>query len=306
MEITLNELLDRALVVPYDDETVVRLDEICGGFVENDVFNDDTVADLMIIILTHTQSNALKTKLEQLYKEKYGEDFDIPRSVCETLAIFILMRAMEVDDLTYKLALLNMMIIQNEQLDNLPFPEFFAEALQNAIKEVEKASKMEEEDDSSFVNELFSEKTDSSLIIGEDDKPIIKRIARDAWYFKTMEYINGKQLKNLLTYSKVYRALVHIVDSMPWIYYNELPMKQIEEIVPNVNTKAKTIVEIVDIVRPLYDTKKKISCKSSVLLHLIADDNEALNILPFVKTRLTVRQFAVWLYYELLLEKNFD
>ena len=97
---------------------------------------------------------------------------------------------------------------------------------------------------------------------------------------------------------------MHIVDSMPWVYYNELPMRQIEEIVPNEKAKAKTIEEIVEIVRPLYDTKKDISCKSSVLLHLIAEDDEALDTLPFVKTRLTVRQFAVWLYYELLLEKR--
>ena len=259
-----------------------------------------------MIILTHTQSTALKTKLEESYKEKYGEDFDIPRSVCETLAIFILMQAMEFDDLSYKLALLNMMIIQNEQLDKLPFPEFFAEALQKAINEVEKAAKMEDVDDSSFVNELFSEKADSTLGIGEKDKSIIKKIARDAWYFKTKEYIDGEQLKNTITYSKVYKALVHIVDSMPWVYYNELPMRQIEEIVPNEKAKAKTIEEIVEIVRPLYDTKKDISCKSSVLLHLIAEDDEALDTLPFVKTRLTVRQFAVWLYYELLLEKSFD
>lgn len=306
MDITLNELLDRALVVPYDDETVGRLDEICGSFVKDDDFNDDTVADLMIIILTHTQSTALKTKLEESYKEKYGEDFDIPRSVCETLAIFILMQAMEFDDLSYKLALLNMMIIQNEQLDKLPFPEFFAEALQKAINEVERAAKMEDVDDSSFVNELFSEKADSTLGIGEKDKSIIKKIARDAWYFKTKEYIDGEQLKNTITYSKVYKALVHIVDSMPWVYYNELPMRQIEEIVPNEKAKAKTIEEIVEIVRPLYDTKKDISCKSSVLLHLIAEDDEALDTLPFVKTLLTVRQFAVWLYYELLLEKSFD
>lgn len=307
MDITLNKLLEKTLIVPYEDEVVERLVEICNEYVTDEDFNDDDVAELMVIVLTNKPASSLKSKLEESYERKYNDNFSIPNSVCGIIAVYCLMLAIKQENISYYLALLNTMIIQSGQLEHLPYALFFAEALQTAIQVVDDECKMGDADEKAFVNKLFSDKDNAANSALEDGGILaMKRIARDAWYFKIKEYINGELLKRFTTYSKVYMGLDHIVTSMPQVFFNEQTMLQIKELVPSINAKEKTVEEIVEMVRPYFDIKRKISCKSSVLLHIIADEEHPYTILPFMKTKMTVRQFAVWLYYELLLEKYFD
>lgn len=307
MDITLNKLLEKTLIVPYEDEVVERLGEICNEYVTDEDFNDDDVAELMVIVLTNKPVLSLKSKLEKSYVTKYNDNFSIPKSVCRIIAVYCLKLAMEQENISYYLALLNTMIIQCGQLEHLPYAPFFAEALQKAIQVIDDECKMGDADEKAFVNKLFADNGDvlnSTLKDGE--KLAMKRIARDAWYFNTKEYINGELLKGFSTYSKVYMGLDHIVTSMPQPFFNEQVMQQIKELAPSINAKEKTVEEIVEMVRPCFDLKRSISCKSSVLLHIIADEEHPYTVLPFMKAKMTVRQFAVWLYYELLLEKFFE
>lgn len=307
MDITLNKLLEKTLIVPYEDEVVERLEEICNEYVTDEDFNDDDVADIVVIVLTNKPALSLKTKLEELYETKYNDNFTIPNSVCGIIAVYCLKLAMEQENISYYLALLNTMIIQCGQLEHLPYAPFFAEALQKAIQVVDDECKMGDADEKAFVNKLFADKGDALNSVLEDgEKLAMKRIARDAWYFNTKEYISGELLKGFTTYSKVYMGLDHIVTSMPQTFFNEQAMQQIKELVPSISAKEKTVEEIVEIVRPYFDLNRTITCKSSVLLNIIADKEHPYAVLPFMKIKMTVRQFAVWLYYELLLEKFFE
>ena len=229
MEISLNELLDRTLVVPYDEETVNRLDKVCNWYVnDEDSFNVDSVANLMMIVLTHSPVTSLKVSLEKLYQEKYDEIFVIPRSVCETLAAFMLVLAMEKDNISYKLALLNTLIIQNGQFDKLPYADFFAKAVQDALSDIDidKEGELGKTDETAFINRLLNGKTITSVFTDDNDLHIVKDLARKAWYYEIREYIEGEQLKGLQTYAKVFMSLTYIVNSMPCCFYNEQAMRQ--------------------------------------------------------------------------------
>ena len=152
MDITLNVLLNKTLIVPYEDEVVERLGEICNEYVTDDDFNDDDVAELAVMVLTHKSDPAFKEKLEESYEAKYSESFTIPKSVCEMMAAYCLMLAIEQEKLTFYLALLNTMIIQSGQLEHLPYASFFAEAMEKALQTVDAECKMEEADEKTFVS----------------------------------------------------------------------------------------------------------------------------------------------------------
>ena len=307
MDITLNELLNKTLIVPYEDEIVERLGVICNEYVTDDDFNDDDVAELAVMVLTHKPDTSMKDKLEESYEAKYSESFMIPKSVCEMMAAYCLMLAIEQDKLSFYLALLNTMIIQCGQLEHLPYASFFSGAIEKALQAIDAECKMADADENAFVNKLFADKEDAlNGALDEEDKLAMKRLVRNAWYYKTKEYINGEQLKGLTTYAKVFKGLEHVVASMPQVFFNEQTIQQIKELVPTENAKEKTIEEIVRMIRPHYNAERELRCKSSVLLHIIADEEHSYATLPFMKTKMTVRQFAVWLYYELLLEKYFD
>lgn len=306
MDITLNELLDRTLVVPYSEEMVERLSEVCSRFFKDKNFNDDYVADLAIMVMTHNLKKEFATKLEELYVEQFEDTFAIPRCVSETLAFYILLLAMDEEDLNYKLALLNTLVIQNGQLERLPYADILAPIIEKSLKDIDSETELEQVNESEFLKKIFAEDSETPMSIGDEDISIVKNLAREAWYFKTSEFIHGDHLRGLTTYAKVFAALEYIVNSMPWVFKNERVMEQIRAIVPTNTAKTKTVAEIVDMVRPYYDKNKDLRCRSSVLLHIIADQKHPYGLLPFMNSKMTVREFAVWIYYELLLEKNFE
>ena len=306
MEKKLKNLLERTLVVPYDDEEITRLEKVCEAFAGDEDFNDDTLSDLAIMVLIHTSNDKIKKKLSELYESQNNEMLIIPKSVSEALAAYTIYKNIEDSPSTHQLALLNCMVLMNKQWEQTPFPELFAECIDLSLKGIGEECLLESVEDTDFLTKLFNSKNEllNSTIDNEKIK-ILKQLARDAWYHRMSEYIKSEELKPYESYAKVYVALNHIVNSMPWDFLNERAIEQIKEIVPNAETKALTIKEISDMVRPLYNTEFDLNCNSSLLMHVIADQEHQAASWPFMETTLTEREFAVYLYYELILEKYF-
>lgn len=307
MEIKLDKLLEGTLVVPYSDEEIERLEAVCTAVLDGDDFSDDTVADLTLMVLTHTHDTRLKKMFETPYQVQFEEDLKIPRSVCEALAAYTVYKAIEKDDITYRLALLNCMIVMNGRWDHQSYPELFAQCVETAVSAVDGKSDVGDVDDNAFMQILFGDKEQlSGASLDGENLPAMKNLARDAWYFRSREYIEGEALKGYSTYERVYVGLSHIVDSMPWVFLNQRVLQQVRELVPRTNAKELTVAEIIEQVRPHYNTGKELNSQSSILLQLIADPEYGGKNWEFMKTTLSVRQFAVYLYYELILEKYFD
>lgn len=307
MGIELKNLLQRTLVVPYDDEETKRLEKVCAAYVEDDDFNDDTIADLAIMVMTHTPDESQYKKFAELYEQKNGTKMTMPRPVCEALGAYTIYKAMTRGEIAYNLALLNSMLLMNKRWGHTPFPELFVECIEKSLDEVDNESSLETVDDADFLAKLYGNKNElENTTLDADLLNIMKQTARDAWYHKTHEYINCGELKRYNTYIKVFVALKHIVDSMPWAFLNERVIPQILELVPNTKTKALTIGEIANMVRPHYNGEYVLKCHSSLLLQVIADKDNRAAAWPFMKTTLTVREFAVYLFYELILEKYFE
>lgn len=307
MSIELKNLLQRTLVVPYDDDETERLEKVCSAFVEDEDFNDDTIADLAIMVMTHTSDESQYKKLAELYEQQNGENLTMPKSVCEALGAYVIYKAMAKGDIACNLALLNCMVLMNKKWELTPFPELFVECIEKSLIAVDDESSLELVDDAAFLAKLFGENNElENTTLDDGLLKIMKQTARDAWYHRTHVYINSEELKGYNTYVMVFVALKHIVDSMPWVFLNEQVVPQILELVPNDNSKELTIGEIVEIVRPHYNDEVDLNCQSSILLQVITDKENKAAAWPFMKTTLTVREFAVYLYYELILEKYFE
>ncbi|MBR7031675.1 MAG: hypothetical protein IKI06_10660, partial [Prevotella sp.] len=95
MEIKLKNLLERTLVVPYDDEEITRLEKVCEAFAGDEDFNDDTLSDLAIMVLIHTSNDKIKKKLFELYESQNNEMLIIPKSVSEALAAYTIYKNIE-------------------------------------------------------------------------------------------------------------------------------------------------------------------------------------------------------------------
>lgn len=306
MDIELKNLLQRTLVVPYDDEETARLERVCDAYVQDEDFSDDTVADLAIMVMSHTQDDRSKKKFAKIYEVQNGGSLALSKSVCEALGAYTVYKAASSGDITYNLALLNCMVLMNKRWEHTSFPELFAECIETALRIVDNESRLEMVDDTDYLTKLFGSKDElENTTMDNDSLKIVKQLARDAWYHRTHEYINSEELKGYNTYIKAFVALQYIVNSMPWNFLNERAVEQIKEIASNTKAKELTIEEIVGLVRPYYDIDSELNSHSSLLLQVIADKEHRATGWPFMKTSLSVREFAVYLYYELILEKYF-
>lgn len=307
MEVKLKNLLEGALVVPYDEGTITRLETVCDSFIEDEDFNDDIITDLAVIVLTHTQNAVIKGRFEKSYQSQNEGFISLPRSVIEALSAFTINKALEKDEVSYYLALLNCIVLVNGRLEHVSFPELFADCVEKSIQGVDSLATLENVEDETFINDLFKE--NSSLIGSTMDAPkllVIKKLVREAWYHRMKEYIDSEELQEYSAYEKVFVAIRHIVNNMPWTFLNQQAMQQIRDLTPLSNEPPLSIKEIIDKVRPLYANEDSLSCSSSILLQVIADKDAKAATWPFMNSTLTVREFAVYLYYELLLEKNFE
>ena len=96
-----------------------------------------------------------------------------------------------------------------------------------------------------------------------------------------------------------------LVDSMPWELHNEQSLSQIRQITKQARPNKITIRQIVEKVAPVVD---EFDCldDSSVLLRVISDSSEELRLSTFMDKQLSAKEFAFYLYYELLLEKHYE
>ena len=303
MEIALKKLLEGALVVPYSDEEIERLEKVCSAVLEGNEFSDDTVADLAIMVLTHIPNTVLKDEFETEYEAQNETKITLPRSVCETLAAYTVYKAIEKDDVAYQLALLNTMVIMDEKWEHVPYPELFAYCIEKSIATVDGKANMGDVADESLFTQIFDGQKLKGQSVDDTMLAAMKSIARDAWYHRTQAFLDGEELKEHSTYIKVFVGLSHIVDSMPWDFLNQRVLEQIRTIVPRGNAKELTIAEIIEQVKPYYDTERDLNSHSSILLHMMADDDYEGHDWVLVNSKLSVRKFAIYLYYELMLEK---
>lgn len=133
----------------------------------------------------------------------------------------------------------------------------------------------------------------------------IRHLLRNAWYYDTENYIISAricQIDNL--YERVFTALSHIVNSMPWFFINQrfgniLDLLDIDSVEQN-----QTIETIVQTLKGKVELPE-IQCKSSILL-LMMQENDTLQKLSFSRTTLTPREFGAYIYYELMSEKYFE
>ena len=96
-----------------------------------------------------------------------------------------------------------------------------------------------------------------------------------------------------------------LVDSMPWELYNEQSLSQIRQITKQAKPSKNTIRQIVEKVAPVVDEFECLD-DSSVLLRVISESNDELRSSSFTDKQLSAKEFALYLYYELLLEKHYE
>ena len=304
MEMNLKDMLTDNLVVPFEDEILNRLEQICQKYADElDVL--EVVSRYTISILINEPDIDLKEALEGKYQKEYTSAIHLPKCVMRPITVYIVHRMItNAGDIWPYLAIRNCLVLSAGEFERVPYPDFFIYVIDYSDALLKAKSKLEAADDKSFMKELFRNKYTALDLSTKESQDMIKNIVRDAWYYRTQNHLMDLvEADNL--YARIYKMLDGLVDSMPWELYNEQNLSQIRQITKQSKPNKNTIRQIVEKVEPVIDEFECLD-DSSVLLRVISDSNNDLRSSSFMDKQLSAKEFALYLYYELLLEKHYE
>nr|WP_303917993.1 hypothetical protein [Bacteroides intestinalis] len=311
--VTLDVLLKGCLIIPYEEEIIAALSEVCKSY-SNEHHSDDDVASLAIAVFSKDSLDDLKSKIEKIYNEKVEKKIELPKCTMRAIATYIIeLMIEEVEDESSAinvLALMNCMIILNKHEKEIPYPEVYSSYMSKFDRHYAQKGELNDNAPEECMDLMFGCDNNgnfNSVSESEFTEHInsIRHLLRNAWYYDTEKYITSARVREIDNpYEKVFTVLSHIVNSMPWFFINQrfgsmLDLLDIDSIEQN-----QTIETIVQTLKGKVELPER-QCKSSILL-LMIEGNETLQKLSFSQTTLTPREFGAYIYHELMSEKYFE
>lgn len=313
MEYNLKKFLDGATVIPFRDDTLSALETICQAYIEDEeplsiideissyLYADvypaeftDFLQDSMNqsnIGIKHT-SESLKIRLAQyvLYKTIIKEDNQSERTfLCSNWMNYTVLKHNELSSLPncFLLSSLYKFHIHSYIL-NLYNQRSSNESMGTAVNKLLSLIPTSKYEDGGFDFE------DSSVW------DALRHICEEATLMQINMYISKIQIEspNITT---IYCALKDIVNLLKYPYYNIDIVNILNKILKG---KRNTKSELWKYIEQLRNSVEKPTCnlESSIILRAIKSNNDQFDIRG-KSLKIGIREFAVYVFYEFLLEK---
>lgn len=327
---SLKNLLDSVLITPVANELIVHLDAVCSKYVLN--ISDKEIDECVKSFVNQT----INTSLEKLCESYSGneeditteEDQDEVNSETEEQDEFALANLPQIVNIVMSgyccqklckdkqsvkavicsLSLMNSVKQHWFNSSRLLFPEMICSLYyrydsyqEMMLERINKSTKTD-----LIVPLIFEE--DIELEDIKDTDKFNKDLESLAYYasrYQIEESVNNNIVKSdsQQPYSDVYKSICNIIDATSWIYLINDPKSIVDKITSTTEDTHKKAVKDILIEfndKSTIEHSQPVS-QSSILLNLIYK-KEFAGCEAFLKQKISVQQFAIALYYELLLE----
>lgn len=309
MEQKLQSILNEVVVTPYDEVITDRLTEICDIFAKE--LKVETIDRYMVQFIYNKPDKEFKKEVEAKYSDLYPTEDPIilPPLFSIVLSQYIVMAAFErylkdLDLATCSLILMNYMLIRKGSLVRLILPKGIENMFFKLESYVDKVDKIKLIDDYRHAKEIFEEEDYILKHINDDGlKEEVRSLAKEAIFYRRSKTIQKvRSLSSKHPYSKIYRGLAELIDNTSWLFLKNDVVATVKDIIgEGVLKKSSTIDNIINELRTddnvilPYERPKP----SSIILGFINDGKVPQDL---KNRRLTVLEFGIYVYYELLLE----
>lgn len=305
----LQRLLNEVVVTPYDPNITSRLAAVCDVLAEE--VTVDNIDSYIASFVYNKPDREFKKNVEEKYAESYPEEdaLLLPPLFAIVLSQYITIVAITNklsgrDQATASLILMNYMFYRKGSLIRLILPNHIAEMyykLDNYIASedtIDVSGEQEHLEGILSTPEYLSEHYDDA-----DVRKEVREMAKMAILYKRQAIIDKyKQEHKKNAYVRVYQYLSEVIKQSKWFFLKNDVKQLLSEVVSETEQKKQATIE--GIVGELVKAKVALPYdnleESSLLLNYIAG---AEPIPEEIKIkRLTVMEFGVYVYYELLLE----
>lgn len=301
MNIDLNQILDGATAIPYSDTLISTLDTACHTYkIENEL---ERVDELVVGFVTGIIPNGFKKHIEEAMREQ--EFHEIPTNdVLVRLAQYIVLETIleNEDELNKAICaskLMNYILVTKALKRPIPNADRLLKVYEYHISEYLKDVDTVPEDIQTDIRTTIPAE-DFPLEISKEDADALRLIFKEAELYRIEHWLTSDEIQNIESpFVKVYIGLSKMFDHLAYCFYN-IDLKKVIRLLLNNTKKARK--KLSNIIEELVQSKCEFNTncsETSVILSMIKGKNQV----DSGNVMLTIEEFAVYLYYELLTEK---
>lgn len=305
----LQRLLNEVVVTPYDPEITNRLAKICDAMADEVMV--ENIDPYIASFVYNKPDGEIKQEVEEKYSEMYPEEdpLVLPPLFTIVLSQYITLEAINtklegMNQATASLILMNYMLYRKGTLTRLILPNHIAEMYGKLDAYIEEQDTINCGKEQNHLGDILS--NPDYLIKHYNDADVqreVREMAKMSILFKQQAIAAKYQQENQKNiFVKVYEYLKDIIKESQWLFMRNDVKHILLEVVSEEEQKKQTTIEGVvgelikaEVTLP-YETPE---ASSLLLKYIIKEEPIPVEI---KSKRLTVMEFGVYVYYELLLE----
>lgn len=311
MTIDINKILEGAVAIPYSQDVLDCLTEVCESYLQDDA-DFEKIEEMTHVFLSGRVSVAFKEAVKKTFEDS-EIDFTVADNVLARLSLLSICASINPDDelnaAIRATIFMNYMVMKKGQYDSLPnstyIKEIYKYHISNYLKKYDSLVVGEGTDwIERIANHELSNLQDD--ISEAEDIEQIQMLVKEAALYRVGRSVEGiieQRIEN--PYLRTYKCFCELMDSIGYLYYDFNIQDIISKLVqPNEEGKGKKkkLSSFITELQRGKQSGKEPCMESSVLLRLIYSQN-ASDLTSVLDMPFGVREFATYLYYEMLLER---
>lgn len=314
----IKKFLEGSVVIPYNDELLSVIDKACHSYISEE--EEDKYADIEKMaeyFLWGIGAEDFQSVLNDSVNKENTIN-TLPKVVIQRLAAYecyIMIMEEEDERISSIMAtiFMNYLLSEKTGLKCIPCGDMIHEIYNKHLsKYMAKNDKYcdtrdlelikgiaEAEDAVKYITETAEEKTNEMQV-----NDLLKELAKSAAYYKYDRALRDSFSEEIQDpFVKVFFAVCNLMKHTEYCYYSYLFFPKIMGLLDKIEqNKRKTISKIMESLRPNADrfVNKPLSGSSLILRLLHGDKIPSRDVLN--ATQISVKEFCVYLYYELLIE----
>lgn len=305
----LQKLLNDVVVTPFDPNITSRLAAVCDEMAAE--VKVDTIDSYIASFVFNKPDWDFKQEVEKKYAETYPNEEGL---VLPPLFAIVLAQAITIDAITNKLTgrdqavasliLMNYMLYRKGSLTKLILPDHISAMYNKMDSYIDGKDNLDITGNKKHLASILS--NPNFLTENYNDERVrreVRELAKMAVLYKRQAITDKyKQRQGENAFVKVYEYLCEVIEEGKWPFLKNDIKGMLLDVTTEAEQKKQATIEgiIGELTKAKVDLPYESLEQSSLILKYIAKDEEI--PVELKSKRLTVMEFGVYVYYELLLE----
>lgn len=311
----LKRFLEGSVVIPYSDNILEAIGTACHSYNKDEDINRFELFENMVeCFLTGKDDKNFHAVLNDSV-ENDGTLTVLPNVVVQRIAgyksyIMVMEADSEEDSSIMSTIFMNYILLVKKRLNNIPCSDLIIEIYNKHLScYIKDNDKLRNLNDTGLIKTIAEAEEPIAILNEKEDETNINKqllvLAKSAAFYQYDKIFNGNDVKNIGDpFARIFVALCKMVHETSYIYYDYPFYLKSMELLSNDECKSrKSIGKIIDSIQSYADEwPESLNSNSSLLLRLIKNENRE-SILTMLTTQLGIKEFTVYLYYELMVEE---